>query len=456
MEHRIIGFVIRETYLKKDCGVSCRNSFRIDCKEGVTLVQIEELPNGVIILTEEIPHVRSAAVGIWVDVGSRDEKPEQNGISHFIEHALFKGTASRSAKRIAEELDAVGGQLNAFTAKEYTCYYAKVLDEHFPLAVDVLTDMLFNSRFDQDDLEREKNVILEEIRMYQDTPDELVHDVFTGTIWQGHALGRPVIGTEEVVKDLSREDLLRFYEDHYLQGRMVVAVAGNVPHARAVTALEAAFNKVGGEKRAQTRVRPEAKAEICHCTRDTEQVHLCIGTPGVALGDDVVYVFQVLNTALGGGMSSRLFQRIREESGLVYSVYSYHSSYHDTGVFCVYAGLAPSNVAQTLDMVAAEFAAVRNRGITEEELARAKNQLKGGFLLSLESVTTRMSRMGKSQLYLGKVLTPEEVVTRIERVTLDDVHGLADAVFRPDRFTFASIGPWEDGAAWKSALGRLS
>lgn len=420
------------------------------------MVQVAKLPNDVTILTEEIPHVRSVAVGIWVDVGSRDEKPEQNGTSHFIEHALFKGTINRSAKRIAEELDAVGGQLNAFTAKEYTCFYAKVLDEHFSLAVDVLTDMLFNSRFNQEDLEREKNVILEEIKMYEDTPDELVHDVFTSTIWQGHALGRPVIGTEKVVSDLSRDDLLRFYEQCYLQGRMVVAVAGNIRHERAVTALETAFRRVSGHKEARMRVRPEPRAEICHRARDTEQVHLCIGTPGVALGNEAVYVFQVLNTVLGGGMSSRLFQRIREESGLVYSVYSYHSAYHDTGLFCVYAGLAPSNVAQTIDMITAEVAAVRNRDITEEELTRAKNQLKGSFLLSLESVTTRMSRMGKSQLYLGKVLTPEEVVARIERVTLDDVHSLANAVFRPDKFTFASIGPWEDGAAWAKALGRLS
>lgn len=420
------------------------------------MVQVTELPNSVTILTEEIPHIRSVAVGIWVDVGSRDETPEQNGISHFIEHALFKGTNNRSAKRIAEELDAVGGQLNAFTAKEYTCFYAKVLDEHFDLAVDVLTDMLFNSRFNEEDLEREKNVILEEIKMYEDTPDELVHDVFTSTIWQGHALGRPVIGTEEMVKNLSREDLLRFYETHYLQGRMVVAVAGNTRHDKAVTALEAVFGRVSGDRGARARVRPEPKAEVCHRARETEQVHLCIGTPGVALGDDTVYIFQVINTVLGGGMSSRLFQRIREESGLVYSVYSYHSAYHDTGLFCVYAGLAPSNVALTLDMVAAEVAAVRDRGITEEELTRAKNQLKGSFLLSLESVTTRMSRMGKSQLYLGKVITPEEVVARIESVTLDDVHNLANAVFKPERFSFASIGPWQDGAAWTQALRRLS
>uniref|UniRef100_A0A7C2EJC3 Insulinase family protein n=1 Tax=Ammonifex degensii TaxID=42838 RepID=A0A7C2EJC3_9THEO len=420
------------------------------------LVRIEELPNGVTVLTEEIPYVRSVAVGIWVDVGSRDERPEQNGISHFIEHALFKGTTTRSAQKIAEELDAVGGQLNAFTTKEYTCFYAKVLDEHFGLAVDVLTDMLFNSRFNAEDLEREKNVIIEEIRMYEDTPDELVHDVFTSTLWQGHSLGRPVIGTEEVVRSLTREDLLGYYQQNYLQGRMVVAVAGNIRFEEVVAVMGSAFGKVARGNKARELVRPLPRAEVCCRTRDTEQVHLCIGTPGVALSDDTVYVFQVLNTILGGGMSSRLFQRIREDRGLVYSVYSYHSSYYDTGLFGIYAGLAAPNVGQTLEVIATEIAGIRERGVTEEELTRAKNQLKGNFLLSLESVTTRMSRMGKSQLYLGRVQSPEEIVGRIESITLEDVSALAKRVFRPENFAFASVGPWEDGAGWKEIMGRLS
>lgn len=422
----------------------------------MVLIQVQNLPNGVTVLAEEIPHVRSVAVGVWVNVGSRDEQPEQNGVSHFIEHALFKGTTTRSAQRIAEELDAVGGQLNAFTTKEYTCFYAKVLDEHFELAVDILTDMLFNSRFDAEDLEREKNVIIEEIRMYEDTPDELVHDVFTSTLWNGHSLGRPVIGTEEVVRSLTREDLLRYYEQNYLQGRMVVAVAGNVPVGKVMETLGKAFGKVKGGNSVRELVRPLPRAEFRCCTRDTEQVHLCVGTPGVALGDETVYVFQVLNTILGGGMSSRLFQRIREEHGLVYAVYSYHSSYHDTGLFGIYAGLAAPNVNRTLEMIAAEIAAVRDRGVTEEELNRAKNQLKGSFLLSLESVTTRMSRMGKSQLYLGRPITPEETVARVESVTLEDIRQLARQVFRPENFAFASIGPWENGAGWKEIMGRLS
>ncbi|MEW6172203.1 MAG: pitrilysin family protein [Bacillota bacterium] len=420
------------------------------------MIRVEELSNGVTILTEEIPHVRSVAIGIWIDAGSRHEEPEQNGITHFIEHALFKGTTTRSAKKITEELDDVGGQLNAFTGKEVTCFYAKVLDEHFGLAVDVLTDMLFNSCFNAQDLEREKNVIVEEIKMYEDTPDELIHDVFSGTLWQGHPLGRPVIGTEEVVRGLSREDILSYYGRHYLQGRIVVSVAGHIDHERAVAALKPAFAKASGNGKVRELIRPEPKAKTCQYSRDTKQVHICIGTPGVALGDELVYVFQVLSTILGGGMSSRLFQRIREERGLVYSVYSYHASYFDTGLFCIYAGLAAPNVAEALEMIAKEVVSFRNQEITGEELLRAKNQLKGSFLLSLESVTTRMTRMGKSQLYLGKVVAPEEIEERIESVTLDDIHSLAGRVFRPDNFTFASIGPWEDADVWNNVLSRLS
>jgi predicted Zn-dependent peptidase len=292
--------------------------------------------------------------------------------------------------------------------------------------------------------------------MYEDTPDELVHDVFSSTLWQGHALGRPVIGTEEVVKSLSREDFLNFYQRHYLQGRMVVAVAGNIKHDKAVAALKPAFNNIVRTNGARELVKPLPKAQITCRTRDTEQVHVCIGTPGKALGDDQVYVFQVLNTALGGGMSSRLFQRIREDLGLVYSIYSYHSSYRDTGLFCIYAGLAAANVNRTLEIIADEVTSFRNHGITEEELERAKNQLKGSFLLSLESVTTRMSRMGKSQLYLGKVLTPDEIVQRIERVTLKDVRDLGKEIFQPEHFAFASVGPWEDGAVWSNALAKLA
>lgn len=413
------------------------------------------LPNGVSILTEEIPYFRSVAIGIWVAVGSRDEADEISGTSHFIEHLLFKGTKHRTAKQIAEALDAVGGQLNAFTTKEYTCYYARVLDEHFDLAADILEDMLFNSLFAPEDIERERNVIIEEIKMYEDTPDELVHDVFANALWKGHALGRPVIGSAEAVASLSRESILDFYAKHYRHGQMIVAVAGNIKHDRVVDKLAPLFTQLNGPCLPRKLERPVPQQEITCRQKDTEQVHVCVGTQGLRLDDDQVYVLQVINTVLGGGLSSRLFQEIREQRGLVYSVYSYHASYHDTGLFAIYAGLSKENVNLVLDLVTRELYKIRSEGINEEELRRAKDQLKGNFLLSLESVNARMSRLGKSELYLGKVVPPEEVVQRIEEVTAEQVRSLAGAMFRADKLAMATIGSWCDVMAWKEAVSRL-
>lgn len=418
--------------------------------------QISTLSNGVRILTEHIPHVRSAAIGVWIAVGSRDETEEVSGISHFIEHILFKGTERRTAKEIAEALDAVGGQLNAFTTKEYTCYHAKVLDEHFPLAVDILSDMLFFSRFNPDDIEREKNVIIEEIKMYEDAPDELVHDVLASTLWQGHALGRPIIGDADVVHRLHTEDLRRFYGRHYhTGGRVVVAAAGNIDHDRAVSLLAPVFAGLSDTPYDRLLRTPVARANVVCRNKDTEQVHLCLGAQGLALDHERIYQLQVLNTILGGGISSRLFQRIREDRGLVYSIYSYHSAYRDTGIFAIYAGLSAANVEQVLDLICAEIEDIRSRGITPEELKRSQDQLKGNFLLSLESVNTRMSRLGKYALYLGHVPSPEEVVARVQAVTVEEVQDLARSMLQPDKICLATIGPWAGEEAWHAALGRL-
>ncbi|MEW6540149.1 MAG: pitrilysin family protein [Bacillota bacterium] len=413
------------------------------------------LDNGVCILTEEIPHVRSAAVGFWVDAGSRDETDSATGVCHFIEHMLFKGTEKRSAKDIAEALDRVGGQLNAFTTKEYTCYYARVLDEHLDLAVDVLTDMLFQARFAPEDVERERNVIVEEIKMYEDTPDELVHDILAKALWNTHALGRPVIGSAAVIQNLSRADLLDYYDRHYRQGRYVIAVAGNVKHERVAELLARIFRDLPpeGPPRALTAPHPSQRVE-CR-DKDTEQVHLCIGSQGLRLDDEHIYVLQVLNTLLGGGMSSRLFQKVREQLGLAYNVYSYHSSYRDTGLFGIYAGLSRDNIGTVLDIILDEVNDLRNGGVTEEEMARTKEQLKGSFLLSLESVNARMSRLGKSQLYLGRVQTPEEIVAELARVKTEQIAAVCDQIFRRDKLSLASIGPWQEDGAWPSALSRL-
>ena len=414
-----------------------------------------KLDNGVNLLTEDIPHVRSVAVGIWVNVGSRDESGSVAGISHFIEHLMFKGTENRTAKEIAEALDAVGGQLNAFTTKEYTCYYAKVLDEHFELALDILTDMLFNSKFDSADIDKERNVILEEIKMYEDTPDELVHDVFAGTIWDVHPLGRPIIGYAEVIRGLSRETITDYVGSHYVPGNTVVTVAGNINHDAVAEKISSIFGKRKGTSRPRILELPQPKRQIVCRSKETEQVHLCVGAPGLPLDHEQIYVFQLVNTILGGGLSSRLFQEIREQRGLVYSVYSYHSSYHDAGLFCVYAGLSKENLNPALELIFKEIKDIQLNGVTDQELRRAKDQLKGNLLLSLESVNTRMSRLGKSQLYLGKVVPPEDIVLRIEKVTGDDIRKLAMEKLDPNNFALASVGPWGDCKTLEETVGKL-
>ncbi len=419
------------------------------------MIEKAELANGVTVLTEKIPHVRSVAIGVWVDVGSRDEEDRQAGVTHFIEHLMFKGTERRSAKDIAEELDAVGGQLNAFTTKEYTCYYARVLDEHLSLAVDLLGDMLFHSRFDSTDIDRERNVILEEIKMYEDAPDELVHDIFAGTIWRSHPLGRPVIGDKKTVQSFSREDLLGFYDKYYSPGNMVVAAAGNLNKDRLLELLNKTFGVLKGEKKEKSFTVPKPNRSIFCRTKDTEQVHICLGTPGLPMDHESIYVFQIINTILGGGLSSRLFQEIREQRGLVYSVFSYHSSYHDSGLFCIYTGLSKKNVRSALELVIKEIRDIQVHGVSSEELQRAKEQLKGNLLLSLESVNTRMSRLGKSQLYLGRVIPPDEVVRRIMAVTDDDIKELARNMLKPENFSLASVGPWDDGGILEEVISQV-
>lgn len=419
------------------------------------MINVAELANGVKILTEHIPHVRSVAVGVWVNVGSRDESRHLAGISHFIEHLMFKGTEKRSAKEIAEELDAVGGHLNAFTTKEYTCYYAKVLDEHFALAVDLISDMLFNSRFEKKDIDRERNVILEELKMYEDAPDELVHDVFAGTIWDDHPLGRPIIGNEKTVQDLTREDILDFYQKNYIPRNIVVAVAGSFDRELVMNVLTATFGKLAGQGNERLLTAPEPARRVVCRYKDTEQVHLCIGTPGLALDSEKIYVFQIINTILGGGLSSRLFQEIREQRGLVYSVFSYHSSYHDSGLFCIYTGLSKQNVRAVLELIIKEIYDIQVNGVKEKELQRAKDQLKGNLLLSLENVSTRMSRLGKSQLYLGKVVPPDEIVRRIMAVSDSDIRELAGTMLSPENFCLASVGPWDDGGILMDILNQV-
>lgn len=408
------------------------------------MVQKVTLSNGVRILTEKIPAVRSVAIGIWVKVGSRDEDENIAGISHLIEHMMFKGTKKRSAKDLAEALDAVGGQLNAFTSKEYTCYYAKVLDEHLGLAIDVLSDMFFNSVFDEAEIQKEKNVVLEEIKMYEDTPDDQVHDLLTSQVLNKHPLGRPIIGSKASVASITRTDIMKFYETHYVPQNTVVSVAGNIDVDQVVRQLEQQFAQVNGLQMPRTLVELSEQGGVLTKKKDIEQFHLCMGFPGLKMDHPQTYVLHVLNSVLGGGISSRLFQTVREERGMAYSVYSYQSAYQETGMFGIYAGFSKDNLAGLLELIIDQLRDLKDQGITERELERAKAQLKGNLFLSLENVSSRMSRIGKGELCLDKVITTDEVVERISAVTLSEVSDLANQIFCPEALNIATIGPSEE------------
>ncbi len=398
------------------------------------------LENGVRVVSEHVPGVRSVVLGIWVATGSRYERDEEAGVSHLIEHLLFKWTERRSAREIAEAIESVGGQLNAFTSKEYTCYYARVLDEHLPLAVDVLADMFFSSLFRPEDLEREKKVVQEEIRMYEDSPDEIIHDLFSELLWEGHPLSRPVLGNHASVSGIGREQVLAYFREHYQPGNVVVALAGNVHHERALELLSPWFSGVRGRAPENSLTPPEARSCWRAFRKPLEQVQVCLGAPAVTKDDERLYTLQVLNNILGGGASSRLFQKVREEMGLVYSIYSYYAVYQDAGLVAVHAGTSPENVQEVLDLVWKEICSLTEEGVAPEELARTKEQIKGSLLLALENVTHRMHRLGKSELMYGRYISPEEILEKVFRVTPEDVRALARALFAPERLTLAVLG----------------
>jgi len=410
----------------------------------VTFYQKTTLPNGLRVVTESIGHVRSAAVGVWVGTGSLYETPAEMGVSHLIEHMLFKGTERRSALEIARAIDGRGGALNAFTAKEYTCYHARVLDEHLPLALDVLADMLLNSRFDPADLAREKDVICEEIKMYEDVPDDLVHDLFAGALWRGHALGRPIVGTTERVQAMTREEILAYKARHYVPENMVVAAAGHLEHERVVEWAHQLFGPMApgpGDRPAPgAPADPEGPAIVVR-QKEIEQAHLVLGTTALPLTDPNIYALYVLNAIVGGSSSSLLFQEVREKRGLAYSVYSYHSMYRSAGCFGVYAGVSPRMVDPTLELVLDLLTGLGRRGVTEEELSEAREQLKGQLMLGLESTSSRMSRLGRGELIRGCVYSPDEVIARVDAVTLEQVNALAHRLFVEECRVLAAVVP---------------
>lgn len=408
------------------------------------MYQKSVLPNGIRVVTESIPYVKSVTLGFWIGTGSRNEDNTNHGVSHFIEHLLFKGTKKRSAKDIAETIDEVGGQLNAFTAKEYTCYYIKVLDTHLDLAMDILSDMLTNSRFDSEDIAREREVVLEEVKMYEDSPDELVHDIHLDANWAGHTLGRNILGVVDSIGRFDRNRVVDYFQNFYRADNLVVSAAGNLSHGALVDLTERYLSQLTGKKQVKCQQAPRLTPVRTIRTKDTEQVHLCLGTMSVPQNDPDIYTVHILNNILGGGISSRLFQSIREERGLAYSVYSYQTNYSDAGLFTVYAGTRPANISQVTELILASIADIKQKGITTKEIYRTKEQLKGNLLLGLESSSSRMSRLGKMETTLGKYVTLEEIVEKIERVTPDDVHNMAQRLFRTETFCLTALGPVDD------------
>jgi predicted Zn-dependent peptidase len=406
-----------------------------------------EHTSGLRVITERMPGVRSVALGFWALAGSRDEPPPISGSSHFLEHLLFKGTKSRSARDIAEAFDAVGGDVNAFTAKEYTCFYCRVRDRDLPLAVDHLTDMLQHSLIRGTDFESERQVILEEINVHEDTPDDLVHDLFTETLWPEHPLGRPILGTKASINAATREQVRRFYKRHYTPRNLVVVAAGNLRHEDLLAELRHGMDV--GEVRADAangRVRaagrpPLASGRSLTRRRDTEQAHICIGTNGLSRGDPDRFAFGVVNTALGGGMSSRLFQEIREKRGLAYSAYSYHAQYAEAGLFCAYAGTTPSKAKDVVSIMRTELEDVADKGLTPDEFDRAKGHMRGSLVLSLEDPGGRMSRLGKSEIGHGEILGVNQLLQRIAAVTPEDARRAADRVLAQP-ITTTVLGPF--------------
>jgi predicted Zn-dependent peptidase len=413
----------------------------------------EVLGNGLRLLTESMPHVRSISVGVWLTRGSRHEPEDRSGIAHFVEHMLFKGTATRSAEDIAQEIDSIGGQLDAFTAKEYASYYIKVLDEHLPRALDVLSDIVLHPAFDADDIEREKKVILEEIKMVEDTPDDLVHEIFTQSFWEGHALGRPILGTRETVEALTQEALRRYFGRIYTANNFVISAVGNLEHARVRELVEKAFADIvpAGEV-ASDRV-PVVSPKFGVRNKDLEQSHICLGTTSYAQSHDDRYVSYVLNTLLGGSMSSRLFQNVREKRGLAYAVFSGLSAYRDAGALTIYAGCASEAVSEVIDLTVEELRGVKTTPVPETELRRAKDHLKGSLMLSLENTASRMSHLARQEIYFDRQFGLDETLEGVERVTPADLQRVACDLFSDGALAGTVLGPLD---GWEYPAERLN
>ena len=403
------------------------------------------LPNGIKVITEAMNHVRSVSVGVWIGTGSRRENAEQNGISHFIEHMLFKGTTTRSAEDIARSVDSLGGNLDAFTAKEMVCYNTKVLDEHLPIAMDVLSDLVLNPLFRDEDIEKEKGVILEEIKMDADNPDYLVHEIFSANFWKDHALGKPILGTRETVKKFSQAAIRDYYQQVYTPENLLVTAAGNLTHERLVGIVGERFQNLKPFGPVPVMDKPGTFAKVALKTKkELEQVHVCLGVPCYPISHEDRFICYVLNTVLGGGMSSRLFQNIRERQGLAYSVFSELNPYSDTGCLAIYAGTSLESARLVVDSVLKEFAELKQHEVPPEELRRAKDHLKGSLMLGLESTSSRMSNLARQEMHFQRFFTLDELVESIENVTAQGVQKVAQDFFDPKQVAVTILGNLSD------------
>lgn len=388
------------------------------------------LENGLHVVGERLPYLRSVSIGVWMRVGSMMETPAENGLSHFLEHMVFKGTEKRSTRDIAEEMDAVGGQMNAFTGKDCTCFYAKVIDEDLPLAVDILSDMTLHASLDETEFKKERGVILEEISMEEDSPEDVVHELLSRIQFGNQAAGMPILGPAEQIAAYTRDDLANYRARHYHPENCVVALAGNYDPEQVLALIQQYFGewKKSGQRQTVPPMQPIPGQKAAK-EKDTEQLHICLGYPGTFLGSDELYPMSVMNNLLGGAMSSRLFQKIREEMGMAYSIYTYPSTYVGCGTFAVYAGVSPKNGHAVLDETLRQLDLLCRDGVTEKEFREAKNQLRGSYLLGLESPGSRMQSMGRGQLHLDRCMTPEETVAKIEAVTIESVNAVARRIF---------------------------
>jgi predicted Zn-dependent peptidase len=402
------------------------------------------LPNGIKVITEAMPHVRSVSVGVWISSGSRRETAEQNGISHFIEHMLFKGTANRSAEAIARSVDSIGGNLDAFTAKEMVCFNTKVLDEHLPVALDVLSDLVLNPAFREEDIEKEKGVILEEIKMDADSPDYLVHEIFSSNFWKDHALGKPILGTRETVKRFNQAVVQDYYRSVYTPANLLITAAGNLTHERLVKLARERFEALAVAPPEPPQTVPTTHARVSlKSKKDLEQVHVCLGVPCYPIPHEDRFACYVLNTMLGGGMSSRLFQNIRERQGLAYAVFSELNPYSDTGCLSVYAGTSLESAKQVVESVLKEFTDLKQQLAPAEEVRRAKDHLKGSLMLSLESTSSRMSNLARQEMHFHRFFSLDELAESIESVTAEDVQRVAQNFFDRKNVALTVLGNLE-------------